>query len=51
MVRDDLCYPAAEFMETKYNGHIQKYGIPAFGKIVLYIYLNRLTLLEAVKYN
>ena len=27
-----------EFMETKYNGHIYRNGIPIFGKIVvLYI--------------
>ena len=27
----------AEFMETKYNGHIHRYGTPTFGKIVVYI--------------
>ena len=24
----------AEFMETKYNGHIQRYWTPIFGKIL-----------------
>ena len=27
----------AEFMETKYNGHIHRYGTHVFGKIVVYI--------------
>ena len=27
----------AEFMETKYYGHIYRYGTPICGKIVVYI--------------
>ena len=27
----------AEFMETKYNGHIHRYGTPIFGRYVVYI--------------
>ena len=27
----------AEFMETKYNGHIHTYGKPTFGKIVVHV--------------
>ena len=27
----------AEFMETKYNGHIHMNGTPIFGKIVVYV--------------
>ena len=27
----------AEFMETKYNGHIHRYGTPLFGKIIVYL--------------
>ena len=33
----------AEFMETNYNIHIHGYGKFVFGKIVVNIYLNRLT--------
>ena len=28
----------AEFMETKYNSHIHRYGTPIFGKIVVNIF-------------
>ena len=28
----------AEFMETKYNGHIHRYGTYTFGKIVVYVF-------------
>ena len=27
----------AEFMETKYNGHIHRFGIPIIGNIVVYV--------------
>ena len=27
----------ADFMETKYNGHIHRYGTPIFGNIVVYV--------------
>ena len=27
----------AEFMETKHNGHIHRYGTPIFGNIVVYV--------------
>ena len=37
----------AEFMETKYNSHIHKYGTCIFGKLLLR-YLNRLTII--IKY-
>ena len=33
----------AEFMETNYNSHIHGYRKFVFGKIVVNIYLNRLT--------
>ena len=40
--------PQAEFMETKYNGHIHRYGTSVFGKIVVTIYINWLPTL--IKY-
>ena len=27
----------AQFMETKHNGHIHRYGTPIFGNIVVYL--------------
>ena len=34
MIHDSL---QAEFIETKYNGHIHRYGTSIFRKIVVYI--------------
>ena len=30
--------PRAEFMGTKYNVHIHRYGTPDFGNIIVYIF-------------
>ena len=34
MIYDSL---QAEFMETKHNGHIHRYGRPIFGNNVVYV--------------
>ena len=45
----------AEFMETKYNNPIHRYGTSVFGEIVVNISKsinnNNQNILEAVKYN
>ena len=28
----------AQFMETKQNGHIQRYGTPIFGNTIVYVF-------------